>query len=175
MNLRLSTRAGQIAEIAITHRTIRYTNRSRNVVLSHMGSHFNNPMRKHPRRGSVSIWAIACLVFVAALSVTLGKMALSGSRYTLQERRHSQADWLAHSGWNLALTQLKKNADYKGETWSISAADLGGVDGGQVKIEVSSAGESAESKTVKVVAEYPVNSDRKVRVTRSRTWQKPKP
>lgn len=139
--------------------------------------HLNSRRVTPSRRGSVAIWAIACLVFVTALSVTLGRLALSGSRYSLQERRHSQADWLAYSGWSLAAAQLERNPEYKGEVWVIPAAELGGVDGGRVKIEVTApeAGQSSESRVVQVVAEFPVNSDRLVKVTRRGTWQVPKP
>lgn len=126
------------------------------------------------RRGAVSIWAIVCLVFVTAVGATLGRMALMGSRHVVQERRHSQAEWLAQSGWSLAVAQLQRDAAYKGETWEIPAAELGGADAGRVTIEVTTPtdGAAPETRLVSVIAEFPVGSDRKVQVTRQRTWQK---
>ncbi len=131
------------------------------------------PSHSHRRRGAVSIWAIVCLVFVTAMGATLGRVALLGSRHMVQERRRSQADWLAQAGWSLAEAQLQRNADYKGETWEIPATELGGADAGRVMIDV--AAPAAETRAVTIVAEFPVESDRKVRVTRHRIWPTAKP
>jgi hypothetical protein len=126
------------------------------------------------RRGAVSIWAMVCLVFVTAISASLGRVALLGSRQMVQERRYSQAEWLAQSGWSLAMAQLTRNSDYTGETWDVSAADLGGADAGRVKIEVTPSETSTETRQVQVVAGFPVESDRRTQVSRRGTWQKPK-
>ncbi len=132
------------------------------------------------RRGAVSIWAIVCLVFVTALGATLGRMALLGSRHMVQERRRAQADWLVQSGWSLAVAQLQRNADYKGETWEIPATELGGADAGRVRIDVlapavAAPAEAAGTREISIVAEFPAESDRRVQVTRLGTWSRPKP
>ncbi len=95
----------------------------------------------------------------------------------IQERRRAQADWLAQSGWSLALTRLQSDAEYKGETWEIPATELGGADAGRVRISVTTptAETSAGTKDVSIIAEFPMNSDRKVQVTRQRTWRTAKP
>jgi hypothetical protein len=139
--------------------------------------HLRKHNESHRRCGAVSIWAIACLMFVTALTVTLGRLALMGSRHMIQERRRSQADWLAHSGWSLATAQLERNADYKGETWEVPASELGGADGGRVKIEITPAeGEKTpEAREISIVAEFPASSDHRVRSTRRGIWQPPQP
>lgn len=122
------------------------------------------------------MWAIVCLVLVAALSTSLAKLAIGGSRRMIQERRRVQADWLAQSGWSLALSQLGNNPAYTGETWEIPATELGGADPGRVTIEVTAPADAAAGKhKLHVVAEFPAGSDRKVRVTRDGTWKVPKP
>lgn len=130
------------------------------------------PPPKRPR-GAVSVWAIVCLVLVTALSASLAKLAIAGSRRMVQERRRVQADWLVEAGWSLARAQLNQNPAYTGETWEIPAAELGGADAGRVRIEVSApAADAAEGQhTLHVVAEYPAASDHKVRVTRDGTWK----
>ncbi|MDB5337330.1 MAG: hypothetical protein JWN70_2949 [Planctomycetaceae bacterium] len=131
-----------------------------------------SPLPKR-HRGAVSVWAIVCLVLVAALSASLAKLAIAGSRRMIQERRRVQADWLVQSGWSLALSQIGKNPAYTGESWEIPAVELGGADAGRVTIEVTApAADAPEGKhKLHVVAEFPAGSDRKVRVTRDGTWK----
>lgn len=135
------------------------------------------PLPPQHRRGAVSVWAIVCLVLVAALSASLAKLAIAGSRRMIQERRRVQADWLVQSGWSLALSQLRKDPAYTGETWEIPAADLGGADPGWVGIKVTGpAADAPDGKhQLQVVAEFPARSDHKVRVTRNGTWKATKP
>lgn len=144
-----------------------------------MVTHFIRHESRSPRhrRGAVSIWAIVCLVFVTAIGATLGRLALMGSRHMVQERRHSQAAWLSQAGWSLANAKLQRNPDYKGETWNVPASELGGADAGRVWIEVAtpSGGAAPETRDVSVVAEFPVESDRKVQISRHGTLQAPKP
>lgn len=129
------------------------------------------------RRGAVSIWAIVCLLLVTALGATLGRLALMGSRHMIQERRHSQAEWLLQSGWSLATARLHANPDYKGETWNIPASELGGADDGRVIIDVTptESGTSPEKREVSVVAEFPIESTRRVQITRRGSVRNPKP
>ena len=119
------------------------------------------------------MWAIVCLVLVAALSASLARLAIAGSRRMVQERRRVQADWLAEAGWSLARAQLNQNPAYTGETWEIPAAELGGADAGRVKIEVTApAADDANAQHIlHVVAEYPAASDHKVRVKRDGIWK----
>lgn len=125
---------------------------------------------RHPR-GAVSIWAIVCLLLVTAMGATLGRLALMGSRHMIQERRHSQAEWLLQSGWSLARARLRSNSDYQGETWQVPAAELGGAEAGRVTIDVvaSTSGSPAEQRQVQVVAEFPIDSAHRIQVTRRGT------
>jgi Tfp pilus assembly protein PilX len=126
------------------------------------------------RQGAVSVWAIVCLLFVTSIGITLARMALLGSRQMVQERRHSQADWLAQAGWSLAIAQLQDNADYQGQIWNIPATEFGGADSGRVRVEVSApSADSPETRTISVIAEFPADSTRKVQVSRRGTWRKP--
>lgn len=134
--------------------------------------------RKPPnRQGAVSIWAIVCLLLVTVMGATLGRLALMGSRHMIQERRHSQAEWLLQSGWSLASTRLQASPEYKGETWEISAVELGGADAGRVKIEVSpsTSGAPPEQRDVYVIAEFPVQSNHRIQLTRRGTLRHAKP
>ena len=136
-----------------------------------------NMTASNQRQGAVSVWAIACLVLVIALSASLAKIAIAGSRRMLQERRRVQADWLLQSGWSLALSQLGRDTTYTGETWEVPATELGGADSGRVRIDVTPpAADAPDAKhELNVVAEFPASSDQKVRVSRSGTWKAAKP
>ena len=123
------------------------------------------------RAGAVSIWAIVCLVVVTGLSATLGKLAIAGSRHMIQERRRAQADWLADAGWSLATAQLTRNPAYAGETWEVAATELGGADRGRVVITVTAPPPDAAEKQqqIQIVAEFPLDSDHRVQITRNGT------
>lgn len=129
------------------------------------------------RRGAVSIWAIACLVMVAALSATLGRLAIAGSQRMIQERRRAQADWLAAAGWSLATSQLARNPAYTGETWDVSAAELGGADRGRVTITVTTPTPDATEKQLQIgiLAEFPLESDHRVQISRQGSIRVPAP
>lgn len=129
------------------------------------------------RPGAVSVWALVCLVLVAALSASLAKLAIAGSRQMIQERRRVQADWLVQSGWSLAISQLGQNVDYTGEIWEIPAAEIGGADPGRITIEVTAPAADASDPRhqLHVVAEYPASSDHRVRITRHGKWKASKP
>ena len=115
-------------------------------------------------------------MLVTALSASLGRLAIMGSRHMIQERRRAQADWLVQAGWSLALSQLAQNPAYTGETWKVPAVELGGSDPGRVTIAVTPpAADAPDGKhQVRVVAEFPRDSDHRVQVTRNGTWKRPK-
>lgn len=136
-----------------------------------IAKHQHRTASRSTRRGAISIWALVCLIFVTALSATLGRVALLGSRQMIQERRHAQIEWLAHSGWLLAVNQLQRDAAWTGQTWDVSAASLGGADSGRVTIQVKPDDKAPEVRQVEIVAEFPYGTTNSIRLTSSRKWQ----
>jgi hypothetical protein len=107
------------------------------------------------RRGVILILVLACLAIAAVLLITGIKLALSSHHAQRTFGRSVQAQWLAESGLERAAAQLAADPDYKGETWKISAKDLGGEDAGTIKIEVKKVPEHDNLRQVKVEADFP--------------------
>ena len=61
--------------------------------------------------------------------------------------------------------------DYSGETWNISAKDLGGDDAGTVKIEIKPVAEHDNSRLVKVEADFPDDPVDRVRYSKELTLE----
>jgi Tfp pilus assembly protein PilV len=107
------------------------------------------------RRGVVLILVLACLAIASVLLITGIKLALSSYRVARAFSWSVQAQWLVESGMERAAAQLAADANYSGETWNISAKDLGGDDAGIVKIEVKKVPEHDKRRLIKVEAEFP--------------------
>ena len=84
------------------------------------------------------------------------------------EERRLQAEWLAESGVARAAARVAaERDDYRGETWEITAAALGASDPGRVAIVVAPVKGDDRHRRVDVRADYPVESSRRARVSRS--------
>jgi Tfp pilus assembly protein PilV len=128
-------------------------------------------VRRHSdrRRGLVMFAVLVCLVLIAMISGVLLKVA-AAQRETLRiEERRLQAEWLVESGLERAVARLSQSADYKGETWELSADDLGGPAPGLVKIEVKTIESQPTRRRVRVQADYPRGADRRARQSKELT------
>jgi len=125
-----------------------------------------------PRRGTILVIAMMCLLIMSMLSASLLRIALVERQHERSQGQHLQTHWLAESGLQLAALQLRQNPDYEGEVWEIAASELGGTSAGRVEIKVEqvAADESKSGKTsprrIHVRAEYPVNSPQRKQVSR---------
>jgi Tfp pilus assembly protein PilX len=111
---------------------------------------------------------LVCLVVIMLLGAALLKVALLERESSRETERRLQAQWLAESGLERARARLASDASYPGETWTLSAADLGLVESaparadegkregavGVVTISVDRSG-GGISRVVRVQAEYP--------------------
>lgn len=117
------------------------------------------------RRGAFAVIVMLALLLAALMGASLVKLAVAQHRQTRQNAARLQATSLANSGLSRARTQLQRDAGYEGGTWSVDARVLQGEDSGRVRISVDK-GEEAGSRLVTVVAEYPADAERRVRVRR---------
>jgi hypothetical protein len=99
--------------------------------------------------------AIACLSLAMLLLTALLRLAVTHHRQVQYEQMRLQADWLAEAGVERAVYSLTEDAEYGGETWTVTADDLGGVDSGQVDIQVSRSADDGGVVQVHVEAKYP--------------------
>ncbi len=66
-----------------------------------------------------------------------------------------QAQWLAEAALERAAARLAKDSKYAGETWTVSAGEFVGRQGGAVKIRVGPDAGHPGRRVVRVEAYYP--------------------
>ena len=120
------------------------------------------------RRGFGLLLTIGVLMLVSLL---LGSLVLQAEQIYLRKRQdvqQQQAYWLVESATERAAWRLARDPSYRGETWNVSPASLGGRYGGQVRITVIPAPEEGASAgvqsvwTIRVQAAYPRDVVRQV-------------
>ncbi len=129
-----------------------------------------------PRRGVTLVAVLLCLFIVMLLGAALLKIALAQRGINRDLERSMQAEWLVESGLERALARITADRDYTGETWSISATDLGlseeGLPGnsaqkpltaGVVTIVVDRPAAETNRRRIRVQADYPRDEPRRSR------------
>jgi hypothetical protein len=123
--------------------------------------------RSRPRRGVISVAVLVCLLVMTIIVGGLLRMIHTQRVLVRSEERRLQADWLAESGVERALARLGDDPAYRGETWTLPAAELGGPEGGVVSISaLPRPGHEATERLVTVLADYPTEPARRVRARR---------
>ncbi|MHB1036495.1 MAG: hypothetical protein ACYC35_17490 [Pirellulales bacterium] len=110
--------------------------------------------RSGRRRGAVMVAVLVCLAVAGVVYVALLQTVATERRAMVARQERLQAVWLADSGTARAVAQLALSPDYKGETWKLSAENLGAPDGAAVTIEIQSVPEKPSQRLVRVRAEY---------------------
>lgn len=120
------------------------------------------------RRGAALVIALICLLLVGVLGATLARTAVMQHEQVQQEVLQVQAEWLAESGVDRAVLRLRDDETYQREEW-LPAAGGSGEPLGRVTIEVlASDGETdGGSRSIRVVADVPHDSEQRARVSRS--------
>lgn len=116
---------------------------------------------RHPRSGAFLIIAMICLLLTSALLGRLLQTASIERRQVRLEADVLQAEWLAESALDRAAAKLSADDSYKGETWTLTAKELGGTQAGRAVIRVLPA-KSSEQKILDVVAHYPAEGSHSV-------------
>jgi Tfp pilus assembly protein PilX len=114
-------------------------------------------------RGAVAVVVLMCLMLIALIGGTLLRTGLVQRRRLQMEEGKLQAEWLVESGLERAVARLAEEPAYRGETWRVLAADLGGRLSGTVTIAVEPDGAQPGRRTVHVQADYPDGTDSRVR------------
>jgi len=121
--------------------------------------------RRRSRHGSVLVVALVCLLVVMMILGGAMRRTLLMRRQWHGERDLRQAELLLQAGLDRAAWRLAREADYRGESWSLPAEAIVGTGAGQVVIRTERA--SPESPwRVHVTAEYPIGSERSIRRSR---------
>ncbi len=112
--------------------------------------------RCNHRRGVILIVVIVCLMVAAAIVVSVARQA--GMERRTQQTSHwgAQAEWLAEAGVERAAARLAANAAYAGETWRISAEDLGEDSAAEVRIKAETIAGHSGQRMIRVEADFPI-------------------
>jgi hypothetical protein len=129
-------------------------------------------MTRNPRRGVAVVAVLMCLIVLTLIGAAILKLGLVRRQINRDLELRLQAEWLVESGVNRALARAAES-DYKGETWRLTAADLGlpeqseqinkqekgKVDAAIVTIAVDQPGTETRRRRIRVQADYPLSGD----------------
>jgi len=119
----------------------------------------------------MAIIVLVCLVIIASIGTQLLRVALTGRARGRVEERTLQAEWLVESGVERAAYQLASNPNYQGETWEISAEELGNKHAGRVSIRVEVSKSHPKQRRLEVRADYPCDAADRSRLSKVLTWE----
>ncbi|MEE8451062.1 MAG: hypothetical protein V3R99_04075 [Thermoguttaceae bacterium] len=110
---------------------------------------------------------LACVAVASIVFMSIVKVVSVERRSIQKETWRLQATWLAESGLQRAAARLAADADYAGETWNLTAEQLGLDDAAVVEIEVDVLPDTPNRRTVRVRADYPNHPQHRCRYTKS--------
>jgi hypothetical protein len=118
------------------------------------------------RRGVVLLVGIVCLAIASVVFLSLLRVSIAEKHRVDTEAWQLQAAWLAESGLERAVARLADDPGYQGETWSLSAQDLGTQHDAAVRIEVENVPDRPLERTLRVEADYPNEPQRRARYSK---------
>ena len=117
--------------------------------------------RSAERRGAALLITLVCLVLLAVIGGALLRLVLLERKLLDSRERHCQSRWLVEAGLERAAARLAAEPDYQGETWALSAEELGGQEPGVVNIQVVAAPDRPAWRRIVVQADYPPDARRR--------------
>jgi type II secretory pathway component PulK len=122
------------------------------------------------RRAGFALIGVMIVLVVASMLVVSWCKSIAAQREQLRiAEDRLAAEWLAEGAIDRAAAKLRDNKDYTGETWAISADELGGQDGAAIEIRIAPVDGHADRGAIEVEAEYPRNSLHSARVSKRMT------
>ncbi|HUT93389.1 MAG TPA: hypothetical protein VMY37_28255 [Thermoguttaceae bacterium] len=115
------------------------------------------------RRGAVLLVAIVCIAVASVIFLSILRLSVAERTRVEVEAWQVQAAWLAESALERAAARLADDPDYEGETWSLSAEDLGTRDGAAVTIRAETIPEQKQRRLIRVEADYPDHPQHRAR------------
>ena len=119
----------------------------------------SNRSKRPPHRGAVLLLTVVCVAVALAILAALVHVALL--RYATQQnhQRRAQATCLLESGLGRAVASLAADPAYKGETWTIAAAEFNPVAAADVppslvRIEIKTVADSPDKREIRISADY---------------------
>jgi hypothetical protein len=88
------------------------------------------------RRGIAALFVLVCLSFATVVGTLLMQAVVAERADMSRLALRHQAECLLDSGVDRAIAQLARSSVYRGETWSISSAELPGAGPASVHIDI---------------------------------------
>src|SRR5690606_12098247 len=102
-------------------------------------------------RSGYSMFGVMIVLFVlSALMASIFRNLATEHLQLRRERGVEQCRWLVQSAAELAAVRLRRNAEYVGEVWQISAAELNGRHPAEVTIQIEDIDEDRSEHTAVV-------------------------
>lgn len=120
--------------------------------------------RSH-RPGFMMLVAMVLLMVITGLSVAWARRVVLQKRQTAQRLEQTQAEWLATSAVQRALSQLAADPKFKQDFWSLSPADLQSEHGAAIEIRIQP-GQVDNTLQLEVLVDYPNEPHLRHRVRR---------
>ena len=98
---------------------------------------------------------LVCLTVAGIMLVVVARQAGIARRTVDRSLRSAQAQWLTEAGVERAVARLAADPAYAGETWHVSAQELGGRDDAEVRIKIKKVAGRPGRLPVGVEADYP--------------------
>ena len=117
------------------------------------------------RKGATLLLVVLCMVVLTTILAAMFRHLRISTRQIKQRARKTQATLLAESAIERAVYRMQIETDYRQETWTIPAAELGQRFGGTVDIAVGEAKDGQQ--LVSVTAAYPASSEFRATVRKS--------
>lgn len=124
-------------------------------------------------KGLMSSLVLVCLVIALVIGLSLTRSTFTRAREQRQQERQWQSLWLAESGVMRAVAAVRRDQDYRGETWQIPADLLDGSHGARVAIVVKPVDAPRKGIQIDVQATYPDASIWRVVTRRTRFLELP--
>jgi Tfp pilus assembly protein PilX len=98
---------------------------------------------------------LVALLVVMLIGAALANAFLAERQLARHHQQQQQAFWLADSALHRAAHRFANEPGYEGETWQVSADDLGGTHTGVAVVRVETVSEPEPGHRIIVDASYP--------------------
>ncbi|MCA9075147.1 MAG: hypothetical protein KDA93_08945 [Planctomycetaceae bacterium] len=128
----------------------------------------NRTQVTHRRAGTAMIVAVVCLTLLAAITVSLVRLAVASQHQVEREGWRLQSAWLAESALNRAIARIDRGENWDSDEWTPTG--IGPVNSsGRTTTTLAPDPDNESHWTITVVADFPDHPTDRVRTTRSRT------
>ncbi|MBL6705502.1 MAG: hypothetical protein ISQ06_05285 [Planctomycetaceae bacterium] len=123
----------------------------------------------HRRAGTVIVIFMVSLAMLSLTAAAMLRVTLLQRSMVRNNELRIQSEWLFQSAVARTSTELKSNAEYDGEEWTMPAASLGQNSDALAKISVEPVEGKTNERRVTITILYPPNGTQRATVSRSVT------